>query len=347
MYVSLFINKGEGDFLVTFIRYHLVDSDQWDRIVESMQGTVFSMTSLNIEFMMDYSLSSFLNESFIMCIDNVPVGIAVLCIEKDRDNKNSVSWSGRDCPAPYIISSSLRQEEKNLKLLMKEIDRITQEQNIKKICFAIDPLVNPHNDRFLYNYNYLIKESYRGKYNMTQIIDLRLDEKILYNNIRKNHKRNINKGKNYSIEIYDKNSVTLDMIEKYKNIYEIDAGKVTRNSELYMHYYKFIKSGKGYIAFARNDQEYIAVLIATCLNNTAYYSSYAELEEKTNHISVGHVLHWELIKKLKKDGVEFYNIGEQVFEKSEKVSEKEVNISLFKRGFGGYTVSSFSGEKNY
>lgn len=45
--------------------------------------------------------------------------------------------------------------------------------------------------------------------------------------------------------------------------------------------------------------------------------------------------------------MEFYNIGEQVFEKSEKVSEKEVNISLFKRGFGGYTVSSFSGEKNY
>ena len=54
-----------------------------------------------------------------------------------------------------------------------------------------------------------------------------------------------------------------------------------------------------------------------------------------------------MIKYLKAHEIEFYEMGEQIFGKYEKGTEEEklVNISTYKREFGGYTVPVFRGIK--
>ena len=60
---------------------------------------------------------------------------------------------------------------------------------------------------------------------------------------RKGTKYEIGKGKNLVIQFYDDKSITEDEILDCRRIYEYDAGKVTRTSEMIMHYYKWIRSG--------------------------------------------------------------------------------------------------------
>ena len=54
-----------------------------------------------------------------------------------------------------------------------------------------------------------------------------------------------------------------------------------------------------------------------------------------------------MIKYLKKIGVQFYEMGEQVFGNTHYASydQKLINISTFKREFGGYTIEEFRGVK--
>ena len=80
----------------------------------------------------------------------------------------------------------------------------------------------------------------------------------------------------------------------------------------------------------------------------AYYSSGCE-DPEFNNLPIGHLLQWKAMQWLKAHGVRRYEIGLQYFapQPHAPVSEKEVKISFFKRGFGGVTVPSFRGEKFY
>ena len=169
---------------------------------------------------------------------------------------------------------------------------------------------------------------------------------MLFSDIRKGHKSDIKKA-DYSITFFDKENITEDVIKEYRRIYECDAGMVTRNSQMSHHYLKFVQDGNGLVGIAKKGHENVAVIIVTLYKDTAYYSSYAELTDKLEHISVGHVLQWETILELKKRGIAFYEIGEQVFGKTHysDPDKKLINISRFKRGFGGYTVPFYRGIK--
>lgn len=331
-----------------FVKYESVGRDAWDRYIEQIQGVTFGYTAVNIEFEINFSEKEIKNESFLVLQDTHPVAAVILYFEENSEGKSITGWSGHYCKAPYVTSEiSLKLREKYIKEIMNYIDKMADKYNCKYMNFTMDPLCNPEQRDKLYNYNYFMKYGYKDELGLSQILDLRQSEKELYADIRKGHKSDIKRGQKYEIEIYDNKNITEDKIELYRDIYEEDAGRVTRNSQMYMHYYEFIKEKKGVIAFAKIKNEYVGVLIATFYKNRAYYSSYAELTGHLEGVPVGHVLQWETIKYLKEHGIEFYEMGEQVFGTYEKGTEeaKLVNISNYKRGFGGYTVPVFKGKK--
>ena len=269
------------------------------------------------------------NETFLALDNRKPVAAAEIYIEKIGE-EFQISWNGSYCNAPYIdIKLDYRVQENLARKLMAHIDEIAENYQCKKIMLKEDPLGNPEQSSTFYNYNYLLKYGYMDESGMSQLIDLRQSIDKLYSDVRKGHKRHINRGKIYDIKIYGQHNITDEMIELYKDIYEKDAGKVTRNSELYRYYLEFIKNGKGLAAFGSIDGQEVGVVVVTIYKNTAYYSSYGELEEELNHVPIGHVLHWEIINYLKEHGIEFYEMGEQIFGRTHysNPEAKLINIS--------------------
>ena len=328
------------------LKYIQLEHQRWDEYIAKIEGSTFSYTSVKINFDVEYSLFLKENESMILLEDNQPIAAVILYIE-EYNGTYSVSWSKGYVPLPVIHQGlTYKQQEKIMKKSLEYIEKIAGEYGCQSILLRFDPLVNPANTSKLYNYNVLLKEQYQDKSTLTQMIDLRQEEKILRSEIRKGHKSDIKRGR-CQITFYDKDNITESIIEEYKRIYELDAGKVTRNSEMYMHYYNFVKAGEGLVALANCEGENVAVLIATLYKDTAYYSSYAELTEQLQGKPAGHQLQWNTILELKQRGIAFYEIGEQVFGEYPRGSEeaKLVNISAFKRGFGGYTTAMFRGEK--
>lgn len=330
-----------------YIRFVDISPKQWDDYVKEINGTVFDYTAERIQFNEEYSKSVICNESFVALDNKIPIAVSEIYIEEYKQ-ETQISWNGSFCLAPYIdIELGYRKQEKYGKKIMAYIDKKAKHYKCKKIMLRESPLGNPEEKAIFYNYNHLLKYGYVDASSMTQIIDLRRTQEELYADIRKGHKSSIKRGNFYQIEIYDKETVTDEMIEIYKEIYETDAGKVTRNSELYRYYLEFIKKGMGIIAFGKKDNNEVGVAIITLYKNTAYYSSYGELENELGDNPIGHILQWEVMKYLKAHGIEFYEIGEQVFGKThyDIPEEKLIHISNFKRGFGGYTAPFWRGIK--
>ncbi len=332
-----------------FIKYADLSRNEWNQYIDQIDGITFNYTAERISFNFEYSKAIIENETFLALDNKIPVAAAEIYIEKIGE-EFQISWNGSYCNAPYIdIKLDYRVQENLARKLMAHIDEIAENYQCKKIMLKEDPLGNPEQSSTFYNYNYLLKYGYMDESGMTQLIDLRQSIDKLYSDVRKGHKRHINRGKIYDIKIYGQHNITDEMIELYKDIYEKDAGKVTRNSELYRYYLEFIKNGKGLAAFGSIDGQEVGVVVVTIYKNTAYYSSYGELEEELNHVPIGHVLHWEIINYLKEHGIEFYEMGEQIFGRTHysNPEAKLINISNFKRRFGGYTVPFWRGVKEY
>lgn len=330
-----------------FIKFTETESEQWDSYLCQIKGSTFNYTAAKINFDVEYSTVMLLNESVICLVDKKPVVVVLLYVEHPKENEYSISWSNSYVPVPIVDQKlSYRHQEKYLEQALEYVEKTAKNLQCSSVKFRFDPLSNPESREKLYSYNYLIKKFYLDKSSLTQILDLQKEETELWSDIRKGHKSDIKRG-NYEIEFYDKTNMSQNIIEEYKKIYELDAGKVTRNSQMYQHYYNFVVDEKAIIALAKKNGENVAVLIATFYKDTAYYSSYAELTEKLSGIPVGHQLQWNTMLELKRRGIHYYEIGEQVFGSYEKGTEeaKLVNISNFKRGFGGYTVPFFRGVK--
>lgn len=326
-----------------------IGKEKWEEYLNKIEGSSFCYTAQNAYFQIEYAEHVIANESFIGIQDNQPLVVANVYIYEDEKGVRSISWGKRYCPAP-IVDQRLpyAKQEKYIKWAMKEIEKIKETYQCREIYLKFEPIANAHHQCKVLNYNYLIKYGYEDSSSLTQVLDLRRSVDELRGEVTQNHRRNIKKVKDkFTFEFYDSKNVTEEILQLYRSIYEYDAGRVTRNSEMTHHYYQFAKDGNAIVGLAKYNQEYVAVVVCTMYKNMAYYSSYAEKADMTDGNAPGHILHWETIKYLKEHGIDFYEMGEQVFGEYPKGTEEEklVNISKFKRGFGGYTVPMFRGRK--
>lgn len=331
-----------------YMKYVQMERQDWDASIRQLEGYPFGYTSDCIEFGVEYSQMILANEAFLLQEGKRVLAVAAIYIEEDENGDRQVSWNGGYCLGPHLDKTlKYKEQEKYAKQMMQHIDEIAEQYQCKEIWLRIDPLTNPKQELTLYNYNFLLRYGYVDHSSLTQLIDLTKRQEELYSDIRKSHKRHIKRGGRYELEFYDSSNISQAQIELYKRIYEEDAGKVTRNSELYMHYLYFIQNGLAVLELAKYKGEYVAALISTCSQKTAYYSSYGELEERLEGIPVGHIMHWHMLLHMKEKGMEYYEMGEQVFGPTHYSSpeKKLIDISSFKRRFGGYTHPFWRGRK--
>lgn len=192
------------------------------------------------------------------------------------------------------------------KKILEEVNKIALENSIKYIQVESD-----------------IKE-YLNISSYTCILDL--------DNIHptKGHKSCIKKAEKY-LE-YEIMTETKQFMIDYFEI----AGKVTRPEKTFELLEKWIKLGFGILLKAKYENDTAGYIYILKYNNRAYYfmsSTYLQYKE----YNVCHYLQSMVFKMLKQEGIVYYELGEQVYNSlHNQPTEKEKNISKFKRSFGGH-----------
>lgn len=329
--------------------YKNISAFEWNEYICQLDTSTFNYTSERIDF--DLSISDYIieNESYILLEGKDVIACVIIYIEK-YENQNWISFNKGFCMAP-IMSSNIKysNQEKLIKSILEDIESIAKCHDCIGIKLKMDPLSNPCFDNFFMNYNYLLEYGYADATIGSRVIDLRKENECLLSEFRNNHKRAVKKAKEIiSIEIYNASTITSELFEKYKEIYLDAAGRETASYKNCHHFFQWIVNGKGILVFAKNKQEYLSTAVFTIFKNQGYYASGAELRERSVKIPLGHYLHYEVMIWMKYNNIEFYETGWQQYYDSNfgTVSEKEKNISLFKKGFGGYTVPMFCGIKS-
>jgi len=207
----------------------------------------------------------------------------------------------------------------------------------KKILSAVKKLAQQHNIKRI-QVNSQIK-SYLNISGYTCILNL--------DNIKqsKGHKSAIKAAQKYLD--YEIVTETSQFMQDYFKI----AGKVTRPAKTFEILQKWIKIGYGTLlkaTYQGNTAGYIYILH---YNEWAYYFMSGTFKEY-KQCNVGHYLQSAAFDILRQKGIKYYELGEQVYNSLYYCpTEKERNISLFKRGFGGEIVikprSEYFFDKDY
>ena len=154
----------------------------------------------------------------------------------------------------------------------------------------------------------LIAEPY-----FTQIINLRKSEAELHAHIRKSYK-----------SICNSKEIEFSVIEVLKEVHLEMHGRATRNKDTWRWQDKMVSAGK---AFVLADKDETCAALFYHNDHSAYYACSASREGGRTHPLI-----WRAMQILKERGCNTLELGEQNF----FGHEKNVSISRFKSGFGGY-----------
>lgn len=160
--------------------------------------------------------------------------------------------------------------------------------------------------KWLMSHGYIVEPNY------VCIVDLR---EIRWGDIRKSYQNLINR------EIHD--CRLADDIFNYKRLHSDLSGRSTRNHQSWKVQQKMIESMEGFLV--EKDDGGVFVMHN---DDWAYYAS-----GKCRGNS--HALMWKAILECRERGIRWLEMGEQTFFSNEKL----INISNFKRGFGGVVVT--------
>lgn len=332
-------------------------SDQyclWDDFCLKSIDTWFWHTTKWLDYGVLYGAknNSTKNMSFYVTDDTGVLAICPLLLEKIQMfdgktfNEFSNSGSGGDINAPALRKGlSQDRRDKVLKLVFSHIDQLAKINQVSRVKLRMTALAD--ND---INYNWLLKYGFYDTSLNSQIIDLSLQEDKLWGAMSKGHKYDVKNGqKYYEIIFMGRDNANKDLFDQYRFLHHKTSGRVTRPIETFEMMYNWILMGDGLLCGIKNNTRHVGFSYISLYKDSAYYSSASDDPEFVTNVPISHVMQWSIIRWLKEHGYKRYEIGTQIF--SPQIyhisTRKDINISLFKRGFGGKTVPFFRGEKYY
>lgn len=325
----------------------------WDYFCSQSDDAWFWHTTKWLDYCLSYGRGRFNaeNVSFFMKDESgALIAICPLLLEKNLLEGNS-SVLEFETAGDYGIVPAFNndlsdiQREKILKGLFIKVDSLAAEFGVARASFRMTPLSRKRTE-----FNWLTKWGFFDNSINSQLIDLDLDLEILWKVIRKGHKYDIKRGqKCFQVKIYDQDAITKEIFEQYRFLHHKAAGRVTRPIETFEMMYDWIKDGNGVLVSASKDGNFAGFSYIILYKDSAYYVSASDNPDLERNIPVYHVMQWELIRWLKERRFKKYEIGIQQFSSQifDFPSEKEINISFFKRGFGGNAQVLYRGEKFY
>jgi hypothetical protein len=171
-----------------------------------------------------------------------------------------------------------------------------------------------------------------------QIIDLQCDEDNLRKDIRKSYRSLINWGeKNLSITVHDHRNTSPEIIEDFRQLHMAVAGKETRSPETWHLQYRQITENEAFLITGRLDGQLVTAALFLHSPSYCYYGVSASLREMFDK-PLSHAVLWRSILEAKRRGCRLYEMGDLAHLYPQGYSDKEKNIAVFKRGFGGVAL---------
>ncbi len=329
----------------------------WDMFCAESDDAWFWHTTDWIEYQLMYNPDrKTKNLSFFVYEEDIIKAIVPLTLETYSVSGEDVlefSFGGTMIPATALTNDLLRVKkdriEKDivLEFIFCEIDRLAHLYSVMRIWIKQAPL----SPRFLnekWPSNYYIRFGYNDISLYTQLIDLRNTKEELWDKLRRNHKRNINKAVDFKATIYTSQNITEDIFSSYKETHHRAAGRKTRPDETFKAMYNWIARDIGFLVVVEYGGKMIGFEYYSIYKNNVYGFSAANDPEYA-HLPVRHFLEWEAIVWMKQQNFSFYEIGLQQYGPLlyDFPDKKQLDIAHFKRGFGGFPVPFFMAEKFY
>ena len=310
---------------------------QWNDFVDTSSDAWFWHSTHWLEYTLNYIPGS--SSLSFMVMENKQ--ILAICPLILKDNEFDLFWS------PAFANMPDKKKERVIDFTFEQVDRLASENKVKRASFMIYPLSFP-------KYNYLMKQGYSDTSINTQVIDLRQDLKVIHGAMRKGHDYDTDRGlKQLGVVIWNKDNITKAIFDDYCNLHHKDSGRVTRPQITFDIQFDWIKQGNAILLGALPNpptflDEFLGFSYIFTYKNKANYGS-ACSDPEYSGLPIGHALTWKTIEWLKEHGFEYYELGWQQYgnQPYDFPSKKELEISFFKRGFGGYSVSLYRGGKYY
>lgn len=282
----------------------------------------------------------FADKSFIALANNEPIGCVSLPIEKNEQFL-TVTLSGGFILAPLFCRSSAAKE------IFSEIDKIAIDNRLAKIMFSVDVFSNNN-----CGCNFLQKFGYLDASVLSYVIDLSGSQEDFLKSCRRGHKCDIKKilaDKDYKVFFTDRENPSYELHEEYRALHQKCSGRVTRPKENFDLQFEKLKNGEAALFGVNYKGKNIAYSYFEYKGLYGMYEASAD-DPDYSGMPLYHILVFSAMGYLKSKGVKYLDTG-QPSSPSTQFSyypdEKQLNIGLFKRGFGGDFRMNFRGVKYF
>lgn len=303
------------------------DWKKWDAFCLKNSSAWFWHTSDWLEYSRQYS-PSVSDESFMVTENNQLLAVCPLLI-------GGMNWA----PAAADGMNQWKRDQV-LDTAFEHINILAITKKVKSLTFQISPLTQPKN-------NWLMKYGYLEESINSQMLDLSAPLADILRGMRKGHNYDVDRStKLLRCWVLD-NNIT-DSFQRYQYLHTVDASRMTRPQKTFDLQEKWVKDGTGIIVEATLDGSTVGFAYINMYKKGAYYMS-ACSDPSIKGMPIGHAIIWRAIEYLKDHGITDFELGWQQYGSQihDFPSEKEIEISRFKRGFGGYTLPLFRGTMYY
>jgi hypothetical protein len=269
-----------------------------------------------------------------MLYEREDVLVAFVCAAGKTAGKSLSAWG---LPAIFLRSPQLNSEHWN------EVRNTTQ-KHLQKL-FAAYPDATfefeeyPSDQGLSPVATTLLDGGVKPENTYSTTIPLSHPEDTLWSHIRKSYKSLIHKGeREFQRRLVDAATVTTQDIEAFRSLHKTVSGRSTRSHASWLQQLEAIKANEAFAVFLFLDGDLIGASYFICGSRRCYYGVGAYKRELFDR-PIAHVALWQAIREAKRRGCAFFDMG-RWHPKFCDVSEKEQNISHFKRGFGGVAETS-------
>lgn len=322
----------------------------WDEFCLESDDAWFWHTSKWMEYVLNFwPDSTSVSKSFFVMKNGRAAAICPLILEENNRVKEfSYLRSFGFLPA---LSNYLTKKEREqvMKFSFERIDFLARENGVKRTsmrCAVLNPSFIETREQ---SYNHTMRFGYLDNSLNTQVIDLRRPLDEVRRDVRHGHDADIDKAsKVLRSEIFDHSNITKEVFDGYLSLHHGDKGRLKRKEITFDMMYGWIKENNAFLIGAKKEGKFVGFSYFYCFKNNVYYGSACNDPEAGN-LPVAHFIQWSAIQWMHEKKFKFYETGWQYYANtlSDFPTKKEVDISRFKRGFGGRTAPLFRGEKYY
>lgn len=327
-----------------FVEFACCEQQVWDAVCEESEDAWFWHRWDWVRYAERYAAQELIaNLSFLVSDGGIPLAV-IPCFAERRDSERVLGFNREQIFWPAIVAGAGDDRRQHVRdFIFLQLASLAQQHGLSRIETINSVLAPAFYRSTLPPTNIPARYGYSTTLQDTQVIDLRLPQERLWDDVRKGHKACIRAGgRMFEVRALGQN-VTDEDFRAYQDLHALAAGRVTRNQDTFDMMRNWLRTGRALLMGAMRDGIYTGFAYFIMSRQGGYYASACKHPNLPANTSVGHVLTWNAILTLQRQGVEILEMGPQIYAATPGAASKAAGISHFKRGFGGVAIPRYLG----